>query len=354
MEFGIFGVGDIWPDATTGRSVSEHERLKAITRLAVHAEAAGFDVFAIGEHHNPPFVTSSDIAILSYIAAKTSTITLSTSTTLITTNDPVRIAEEFATLQHLADGRVDLMLGRGNTAAVYPWFGYDVRDGIELALEHYGLLRRLWDEEIVSWEGRFRAPLHEFTATPRPLDGTPPFVWHGSIRSPEIAEQAARHGDGFFVNNLFMPVEYFARYVDFYRQRWEEHGHGPAHSAIVGAGGILYVRKDSQEAFREYEPYHDAHPVTSSAGRLADAATRTGTTVGSPAEVIDKILSFREQFGPYQRQLFGVDQGGVPESVAHEIIELAGTDVLPVLRAETSARASIEPLRSPHAHEALT
>ena len=112
-------------------------------------------------------------------------------------------------LQHLADGRVDLMMGRGNTGPVYPWFGKDITKGIELAVENYDLLRRLWREDVVDWQGKFRTPLRGFTSTPRPLDGVPPFVWHGSIRSPEIAEQAAYYGDGFFANHIFWPTHAF-------------------------------------------------------------------------------------------------------------------------------------------------
>src|SRR3954451_18890029 len=201
MQLGIFGVGDLHPDATTGRTPTEHDRITGVARIARHAEDVGFDVYAMGEHHNPPFIPSSPTTLLAYAAAKTERITLSTSTTLITTNDPVKIAEDYATLQHLADGRMDLMLGRGNTGPVYPWFGKDIRDGISLAVENYALLRRLWREDVVDWEGKFRTPLQGFTSTPRPLDGVPPFVWHGSIRSPEIAEQAAFYGDGFFHNN---------------------------------------------------------------------------------------------------------------------------------------------------------
>ena len=122
--------------------------------------------------------------MLGYIAARTEKLILSTSTTLITTNDPVKIAEDFAMLQHLADGRVDLMMGRGNTGPVYPWFGKDINKGLELAVENYELLHRLWREDVVNWQGQYRTPLRGFTSTPRPLDDVPPFVWHGSIRSP--------------------------------------------------------------------------------------------------------------------------------------------------------------------------
>ena len=190
MQIGIFSVGDVTRDPTTGRTPTEHERIDAMTRIALKAEEVGLDVFATGEHHNPPFVPSSPTTHLGYIAAKTERLRLSTSTTLITTNDPVKIAEDYAFLQHLSGGRIDLMMGRGNTGPVYPWFGKDIRDGIPLAIENYALLHKLWREEQVNWQGKHRTPLQGFTSTPRPLDGVAPFVWHGSIRSTEIAEQA--------------------------------------------------------------------------------------------------------------------------------------------------------------------
>ena len=143
MQFGIFSVSDITTDPTTGRTPTENERIKAIVEIAKKAEDIGLDVFAIGEHHNEPFFSSSPTTTLAYIAAQTERLQLSTATTLITTNDPVKIAEDFAMLQHLADGRVDLMLGRGNTGPVYPWFGQDIRQGIPLAIENYHLLHRL-------------------------------------------------------------------------------------------------------------------------------------------------------------------------------------------------------------------
>ena len=238
MEFGIFTVGDVTIDPTTGRAPTENERIKATVAIARKAEEVGLDVFATGEHHNPPFAAPANPPVLlAHVAAQTERIVLSTSTTLITTNDPVRIAEDYAYLQHLSDGRMDLMMGRGNTGPVYPWFGKDIRDGLDLAIENYALLRRLWTEEAVTWQGRFRTPLQGFTSTPRPLDGIPPFVWHGSIRSPEIAEQAAFYGDGFFHNNIFWPLSHTKQMVNLYRRRYQHHGHGKHDQAIVGLGG---------------------------------------------------------------------------------------------------------------------
>ncbi len=312
MQFGIFSVGDVTMDPTTGRTPSERERIKAMVAIALKAEEVGLDVFATGEHHNPPFVPSSPTTMLGYIAARTERLILSTSTTLITTNDPVKIAEDFAMLQQLADGRVDLMMGRGNTGPVYPWFGQDIRQGINLAIENYALLHRLWREDVVNWEGRFRTPLQGFTSTPRPLDGVPPFVWHGSIRSPEIAEQAAYYGDGFFHNNIFWPADHTKRMVELYRERYAHYGHGTAEQAVVGLGGQVFMRKNSQDAVREFRPYFDNAPVYGHGPSLEDFTDQTPLTVGSPQQVIEKTLAFREYAGDYQRQLFLMDHAGLP------------------------------------------
>ncbi|MGW4031864.1 LLM class flavin-dependent oxidoreductase [Streptomyces sp. NPDC004838] len=334
MQFGIFTVGDVTTDPTNGRTPSEHERIKATVAIAQKAEEVGLDVFATGEHHNPPFVPSSPTTLLGHIAARTENLILSTSTTLITTNDPVKIAEDYAYLQHLADGRVDLMMGRGNTGPVYPWFGQDIRQGIPLAIENYALLRRLWREDVVDWEGKFRTPLQSFTATPRPLDGVPPFVWHGSIRSPEIAEQAAYYGDGFFHNNIFWPMQHTKKMVDLYRKRYAHYGHGTPEQAIVGLGGHVFMRKNSQDAVNEFRPYFDNAPVYGHGPSLEDFSEQTPLTVGSPQQVIERTLGFRDAIGDYQRQLFLMDHAGLPLKTVLEQLDILGEEVIPVLRKE--------------------
>jgi putative FMN-dependent luciferase-like monooxygenase len=338
MQFGVFSVGDVTVDPTTGRAPTERERIKAMVAIAEKTEEVGLDVFATGEHHNPPFVPSSPTTMLGYVAARTERIILSTATTLITTNDPVKIAEDYAMLQHLADGRVDLMMGRGNTGPVYPWFGKDIREGVALAFENYALLRRLWDEDVVDWQGRFRTPLQGFTSTPRPLDGVAPFVWHGSIRTPEIAEQAAYYGDGFFHNNIFWPMSHTKRMVEFYRRRFEAHGHGSADQAIVGLGGQAFIRPRSQDAVREFRPYFDNAPVYGGGPSLEDFSAETPLTVGSPQQVIDRYASMREHVGDYQRQLFLIDHAGLPLATVLEQLEILGTEVVPVLRRELDAK----------------
>ena len=336
MHFGIFTVGDITADPATGAAISEHERIHRTVEMAVAAEQAGLDFFATGEHHNPPFVTSSPVALLSHIAARTSTLLLSTATTLITTNDPVRIAEEYAYLQHLADGRVDLMMGRGNTGPVYPWFGKDIRKGIELAVENYELLHTLWRATNVDWSGEFRTPLTDFTSMPRPLDGVAPFVWHGSIRSPQIAEQAAFYGDGFFHNNIFWPIDHVRRMTDLYRERFEHYGHGSGEQAIVGLGGQVFMASSSREAVERYEPYFRNTYVYQGAS-LEEMIEHTPLSVGTPEEVVDKYLQYASVIGRYQRQAFLLDMGGLPHGEVLKQIELLGEVVVPALRAELEA-----------------
>lgn len=334
MQFGIFTVSDITQDPTTGRTPTEHERIQATLTIAKHAEEVGLDVFALGEHHNPPFWSSSPTTTLAYIAGQTSTLQLSTATTLITTNDPVKIAEDYAMLQHVSGGRVDLMLGRGNTGPVYPWFGKDIRQGLPLSIENYELLHRLWSEDVVDWSGSFRTPLQGFTSTPRPLDGVPPFVWHGSIRTPEVAEQAASYGDGFFANHIFWPASHTQRMIALYRQRFEHHGHGTAAQAIVGLGGQVFMRKNSQDAVNEFRPYFDNAPVYGHGPSLEEFTQQTPLTVGSPQEVIDRTLGFRDYVGDYQRQLFLMDHAGLPLKTVLEQLDLLGEEVVPVLRRE--------------------
>jgi putative FMN-dependent luciferase-like monooxygenase len=338
MQFGVFSVSDITRDPVSGETPSEAERIKAVLAIAKKTEEVGLDVFAIGEHHNPPFFSSSPTTLLASIAARTERLIVSTSTTLITTNDPVKIAEDYAMLQHVSDGRMDLMLGRGNTAPVYPWFGQDIRQGLPLALENYNLLHRLWREDVVDWQGRYRTPLSGFTSTPRPLDDVPPFVWHGSIRTPEIAEQAAFYGDGFFANHIFWPTEHYQRLIGFYRQRFAHHGHGTPEQAIVGLGGQAFLARTSQEARDGFRPYFDEAPVYGNGPSMEDFTEQTPLSVGSPQEVIDKTLTFRESFGDYQRQMFLMDHAGLPLGTVLDQLELLGGEVVPVLRKELDAK----------------
>ncbi|MGV0396221.1 CE1758 family FMN-dependent luciferase-like monooxygenase [Corynebacterium uberis] len=353
MQFGIFSIGDVTTDPTTGTTPTEAERINAMTAIALKAEEVGLDVFATGEHHNPPFVPSSPTTHLAYIAARTSRLQLSTATTLITTNDPVTLAEDYAVLQHLSGGRIDLMLGRGNTGPVYPWFGKDIRTALPLAIENYHLLRRLWREKPLTWKGRFRTPLQGYVSTPWPLDDVPPFVWHGSIRTTQIAEQAAYYGDGFFHNNIFWNPEHTAQLVNLYRRRFAAHGHGRPEQAIVGLGGQVFIGDTHDAAVNQFRPYFDNAPVYGHGPSLEEYTTHTPLTVGTAEEVIASTLSFADWAGDYQRQLFLVDHAGLPLEVVLDQIERLGRDVVPELRRAFAARRPDNVPADPPTHATL-
>ncbi|AKK06253.1 putative luciferase-like monooxygenase, FMN-dependent, CE1758 family [Corynebacterium mustelae] len=354
MQFGIFTIGDVTQDPTTGTIPTENERILSTVKYAKKAEEVGLDVFGTGQHHNPPFIAPANPPILmAYLAAQTQKLQFTTATTLITTTDPVRIAEDYAYVQHLTGGRVDLMLGRGNTGPVYPWFGKDIRSAIPLAVENYHLVRRLWREDVVDWSGKFRTPLQSFTSVPRPLDNVAPFVWHGSIRSKEIAEQAAYYGDGFFHNNIFWNIEHTAEMVNLYRQRFEHYGHGAADQAIVGLGGQFFAAETEAEAKRIFRPYFDNAPVYGHGPSLEEFSTLTPLTVGTPEQIIDRYLSYADHVGDFQRLMFLIDHAGLPEQVVLEQIEILGTQIVPVLREEFERRRPAHVPSDPPSHQSL-
>jgi alkanesulfonate monooxygenase SsuD/methylene tetrahydromethanopterin reductase-like flavin-dependent oxidoreductase (luciferase family) len=194
--------------------------------------------------------------------------------------------------------------------------------------------------------------LQGFTSTPRPLDDVPPFVWHGSIRTPEIAEQAAYYGNGFFANHIFWPSAHSLRLINFYRQRFEHYGHGSRKQAIVGLGGQAYIAKKSQDARNEFRPYFNEAPVYGNGPKMEHFAEMTPLTIGSPQEVIEKTLTFRETFGDYQRQLFLIDHAGMPLPMVLNQLDLLGEDVVPVLRKELAAKRDPEAAEAP-THQSL-
>ena len=170
----------------------------------------------------------------------------------------------------------------------------------------------------------------------------PPFVWHGAIRTPEIAEQAAYYGNGYFANNILAPNFHFVPLVNLYRERFAHYGHGTPEQAIVGLGGHAFIAKRSQDAVRTFRPYFEGSPIYGQSYRLEDYMDGTPMSVGSPQEVIEKTLTFQQGFGDYQRQLWNVDSGGLPLEMVLEQVELLGTEVVPVLRREMEARRAPE------------
>ncbi len=268
MQFGIFTVSDVTTDPTTGRTPDDTQRVKDILTIAEHADQAGLDVFATGEHHNPPFVASSPTTMLGYLAGRTKHITLSTSTTLITTNDPVRIAEEYAMLQVISDGRNGPHDGPRQHRPCTPGSARTIRQGVNLAIEHYALSRPARENDVVDWQGKFRTPLQGFTSTPASARRCP------AVRLARLDPHARDRRAGCLLRRR-LPAQQHLLADPAHRADGRSlppalralRARQTADQAIVGLGGQFFARKNSQDAWNEFRPYFDNAPVYGHAPR---------------------------------------------------------------------------------------
>jgi alkanesulfonate monooxygenase SsuD/methylene tetrahydromethanopterin reductase-like flavin-dependent oxidoreductase (luciferase family) len=321
---------------------SARQALAAAVSNAVFAETLGIDAVGIGEHHQPGFYASAPTVVLAAIAARTSRVRLVSTVTVLSLLDPVRVAEDFATLDNLSDGRVDLIIGKGNTADQNALFGVSSHDQWVRNAEKYELLRRLLREENVTWSGSFCPPLVDATILPRPLQ-KPPRVWHGTAANLETMDLAARFGDPVFFGNIRGDLAHYSRLAEHYRERWEFYGRVPGET-LTGAGTIaLHVAPTSQQAIDEYRPVFEefsraiswagGDPIFSS---VEDAIERGSALVGSPQQVIDKVHRYARELR-HEVQAFG-DSNRLPEAVTRRSLELFSAEVAPVLRRELPSR----------------
>ncbi|WP_067500006.1 LLM class flavin-dependent oxidoreductase [Actinoplanes sp. TFC3] len=316
---------------------SPRDRLREVVDTAVLAEELGYDGFGVGERHERPFISSSPPVVLSHIAARTSQIRLFTAVTTLSLLDPVRAFEDYATLDNLSGGRLELIIGKGNGAAQAQLFHVTAEDQWDRNRESYELFRRLWREPKVTWQGRFRPSLHEAETWPRPLQ-QPIRVWHGSATSRASVDLAAQYGDPLFSANVTNPIEPYAELIRYYRERWEHYGHDPA-DALVGAGSAgFYVAPTSQEAIETYRPIFDARLATLRRvgvkpvfATLEDAIERSSILVGSPQQIIDKVLRYHGEFGHEVMHLHA-DADGLTGKQHRATLELFQSDIAPVLR----------------------
>lgn len=327
------------PDPVTGVRKSTSERFREVVESALLAEELGFDGFAVGERHERPFISSAPPVVLSHVAALTSRIRLFTGVTTLSLLDPVRAYEDYATLDHLSAGRLELIIGKGNGSAQRELFHVTPEDQWDRNAESYELFRRIWRQDKVTAAPRFRPELTEAEVWPRPLQ-QPIRVWHGSATSRESVELAARHGDPLFSANVTNPVEPYAELVRYYRRRWAEYGHDPA-AAVVGAGTAgLYTARRSQDALAGYRPVFEGllafqrqlglQPVFPT---LEDFVARSSALIGSPQQVIEKVHRYHEQLGHSVMHL-PAEPGGLTRAQHRASLELFQSDVAPVLRRE--------------------
>jgi alkanesulfonate monooxygenase SsuD/methylene tetrahydromethanopterin reductase-like flavin-dependent oxidoreductase (luciferase family) len=325
------------PDLVTGERVPTTRRFQQAVDNAVLAEELGFDGYGVGERHDRPFISSSPPVVLSHIAARTSTIRLFTTVTTLSLLDPVRAFEDYATLDHLSDGRLELMIGKGNGAGQRELFGVTEDDQWFRHTENHALFRRLWQEDRVTWPGRYRPALHEAETWPRPLQRDIR-VWHGSATSVDSVDLAAGWGDPLFSANVSNPVDQYARLVDHYRDRWVHYGHRLA-DAVVGAGTAGYfAARRSQEALAVYRPIFEAKlafqrrlGITPTFPTLEDFIARSSALIGSPAQIIEKVHRYHERLG-HQVTHLHADPDGLTDRQHRAALELFQSDIAPDLR----------------------
>ncbi|MEV4630365.1 LLM class flavin-dependent oxidoreductase [Micromonospora sp. NPDC049523] len=325
------------PHPVTGEQKSTADRFREVVDNALLAEQLGFDGFGVGERHERPFISSSPPVVLSHVAALTSTIRLFTAVTTLSLLDPVRAYEDYATLDHLSGGRLELIIGKGNGAAQRELFHVTPDDQWDRNAESYELFRRIWREDRVTASPRFRPELDRAEVWPRPFQ-QPIRVWHGSATSRESVELAARYGDPLFSANVTNPIEPYAELVRHYRQRWAEYGHDPA-AAVVGAGTAgYYAARRSQDAVAAYRPVFEGQlafqrrlglePVFTT---LEDYVERSSALIGSPQQIVEKVHRYHEQLGHTVMHLHA-DAGGLTDAQHRESLELFQSDIAPVLR----------------------
>lgn len=346
FEIGLFTFGEITADPITGRPIDPAVRLREFIDLAVLADQAGLDVFGVGEHHRPDFAIASPPVVLAAIAQATERIRLTSTVTVLSTADPVKVFEDFTAVDLISGGRAEITAGRGAYVESFPLFGHDLADYDELFEEKLDLLVQLNRGQRITWRGNHRPPLDNVGVYPRPAQSQLP-VWVAVGGTPASVERAGRHGLPLYLAILGQP-ERFAPLADLYRHTAEAYGH--RHDDVrVGVTSHFYVEPTSQGARDTFYPYYARYignNMPAARGRLlprdnfeAWAGPRGALFAGSPQEIVDKILWEHEILG-HDRFLAQIGLGGLPFAETARSIELLATEVLPVVRRVTEVTSA--------------
>ncbi|QKZ14311.1 LLM class flavin-dependent oxidoreductase [Spirosoma sp. KUDC1026] len=339
MELGISSFGEVIPDGVSGKAVHAHQRVQQLLDEIKLADQVGLDVFALGEHHRPDYVVSAPEVILSAAAALTKHIRLSSSVTVLSSADPVRVFQNFATLDLVSNGRAEIMAGRGSFIESFPLFGYDLNDYNELFTEKLDLLLTINQQETVTWQGKQRASISGLGVYPRPIQPKLP-IWLAVGGTPASAVRAGTLNLPMTVALLGGTPDRFVPLVSLFRQSARQAGHNVSQLPLA-VNSHFYIADDSQKAANEFYPFYAAmmNRVGKERGwpplgrdQFEYLREHGPLMVGSPQQVIDKILYFHELFGNtrYLAQLIGSDTQ--EHTNVMNAIELFGTKVAPEVR----------------------
>jgi alkanesulfonate monooxygenase SsuD/methylene tetrahydromethanopterin reductase-like flavin-dependent oxidoreductase (luciferase family) len=337
MELGIISLSDIYQGTTTTDTPTAGGRLDDIVHYAELADQLGLDVFGLGEHHTLDFAVSSPAVALAAIAARTSRIRLASAVSVLPVLDPVRLYQDFATLDLVSHGRAEIVAGRSAFTEPFALFGYDLNQYDALFSEKLNLLLRLREEETITWQGRFRSPLIDAPIAPRALQQPLP-VWVGVGGTPQSAHRAGTLGLPMVLGLIGGPIERARAAVDIYREAGDKAGHGDR--LRVGVSTHFYAGADARQAREVFPYYHEYLRPKTPGGRgfqidrwSFEHGTRAGQAlvIGSSEEIVDKIGEMREVLG-IDRFYGQVDWGGLPRELIDESITRLATEIAPVIR----------------------
>jgi probable LLM family oxidoreductase len=345
MELGVYTFGDVLRDPRTGTTISPEQRLKNLVEEMELADQVGLDVFGLGEHHRPDYAVSAPSVVLGAAAIRTSRIRLTSAVTVLSSEDPVRVFQQYATVDLLSGGRAEIMAGRGSFIESFPLFGYDLEDYDELFAEKLDLLLRLRDSVRVSWTGRHRAALADQPVYPRPVQDPLP-VWVAVGGNPQSVVRAGALGLPLALAIIGGEPARFAPLATLFRRAATQYGHDPLPVSINSHGFVAETSQAAADSF--FTTYAE---VMTQLGRErgwgpmtrgqfdALAGLHGAVAVGSPEQVAEKILFQHEIFG-HQRYLMQSSLGAAPHREVLRSIELLGTEVAPIVRAEVARRGS--------------
>ena len=346
MEIGVYTFAELRSDPASGATVSAEQRLHDLLEEIDLAEQVGLDVFGVGEHHRPDFAVSAPAVVLGAAATRTERIRLTSAVSVLSSDDPVRVFQEFATVDLLSGGRAEVMAGRGSFIESFPLFGYDLNDYDELFAEKLELLLRLIEAERVTWSGTHRSSIDDLGVYPRPVQARLP-VWVAVGGTPQSAIRAGTLGLPMALAIIGGQPERFVPFVDVHREAARRAGHDPV--PPVSINSHAYVAETSEQAAEEFYPAYSAmmNAIGKERGwspmqRQDFDALRTlrgALVVGSPQDVIEKILFQHELFG-HDRFLAQTSVGTLPHANVQRSIELLGTEVAPVVREEVARRTA--------------
>lgn len=345
MELGISTFGEVHPDGTSGNAVNAHKRVQELLEEVKLADEVGLDVFAFGEHHRPDFVISAPEILISAAAATTKNIRLSSSVTVLSSADPVRTFQNFATADLVSGGRVEMIAGRGSFIESFPLFGFDLNDYDALFTEKLEMFLQINKQEIVSWKGNFRAPIRNQGVYPRPLQQEIP-VWIGVGGTPASAKRAGALNLPMVIAILGSAPKHFIPFVELYRESAAKAGHDVSKLQLA-ISSQFYVAENSQQAADEFYPSYEALMTRVGKDRGWSPMTREQfeylrdfgpLVVGDPQQAIDKIMQQYELFGN-TRFVAQLVTGITKHKDILKAIEIYGTKVAPVVRKETKVKA---------------